>query len=197
MNLKVVSGGQTGADLAGLWAAYLYGVPTGGVAPENFKTLIGERPSLGTTFNLVARGDYRARTIENVKSSDLTVVFASNIFSPGTKLTLNTCAKNSVPHLLLSFSAADLLDSVQASSVRLISELRQRVLTDSEFVVNVAGNSSRNSIKVFTFTFFVMCKVLNELVGSSDVVDQVGLEKLEAAVRDRFEIDDGMFKLLT
>lgn len=38
MLLKVISGGQLGADQAGLAAAKAVGIRTGGFAPKNYKT---------------------------------------------------------------------------------------------------------------------------------------------------------------
>ena len=49
---KVVSGGQTGADRAGLKAACILGIETGGWAPTGFATANGNDPTLGTKFHL-------------------------------------------------------------------------------------------------------------------------------------------------
>jgi Circularly permutated YpsA SLOG family len=38
MNLKIISGGQTGIDLMGLEVARELGLPTGGSAPKSFGT---------------------------------------------------------------------------------------------------------------------------------------------------------------
>lgn len=49
---KVISGGQTGADRAGLEAAAILGIETGGWAPTGFATAKGKDPSLSTKFHL-------------------------------------------------------------------------------------------------------------------------------------------------
>ena len=84
----VISGAQTGADIAGLWAAKLFGIPTGGWAPKNFLTLIGEHPEMAKTFGIKEHArSYAGRTVENLKMSDFTIVCAS-VMSAGSKLTI-------------------------------------------------------------------------------------------------------------
>lgn len=50
---KVISGGQSGADRAALEAAHAIGIPTGGWAPEGYKTINGNDFSLRDKFNLI------------------------------------------------------------------------------------------------------------------------------------------------
>lgn len=50
---KVISGGQTGADQAGLKAAKKCGIPTGGFIPPRFVTSNGPSPWLGEEYGLV------------------------------------------------------------------------------------------------------------------------------------------------
>lgn len=49
---KVISGGQTGADRAGLEVAHKLGLETGGWAPSGYVTSLGRDRSLGTKFGL-------------------------------------------------------------------------------------------------------------------------------------------------
>jgi len=92
--LKVISGGQTGADIAGLSAAKRCGLETGGFAANGFETENGKRPDYAKMYNLVDKHyNYAQRTVENVKASDATFVFAANISSSGTRLTLQSCIK--------------------------------------------------------------------------------------------------------
>lgn len=83
MSLKIISGGQTGADQGGLFGARDAGFPTGGYAPSNFYTENGPRPELLKSFGLVDSGlDYVGRTRLNARSSDFTIWFG-NVDSPG------------------------------------------------------------------------------------------------------------------
>lgn len=90
---KVVSGGQTGADLGGLFAARDLGLETGGWAPRGWRTERGSDPGL-SAFGLVecAQDGYPARTGANVRDSDLTLIFG-NQWSPGCQLTMRYCGR--------------------------------------------------------------------------------------------------------
>ena len=72
---RVISGGQTGADQAGLAVAKRLGVPTGGYLPKGWLTEAGPRPDLGATYGLeeAETAAYPERTERNVLASDGTV----------------------------------------------------------------------------------------------------------------------------
>lgn len=103
--IKVISGGQTGADYAGLLAAKDLGIATGGTAPrgwriQNFDGSEGTNPAL-TSFGLVEHEsrDYPPRTRQNVADSDGTVWFG-HVESPGGKLTRKTAKELDKPFLI-------------------------------------------------------------------------------------------------
>lgn len=123
--LKVISGGQTGADVAGLVAAKRCGLETGGFSANGFETEIGKRPEYAKMYNLVDKHyNYAQRTVENVKAADATIVFAGNISSSGTRLTLNTCIK---------FGKKYLLNPT-------VEEVVEFITTNNPKVINIAGN---------------------------------------------------------
>ena len=132
MILKIISGGQTGADLGGLRAAIRHGIPTGGCAAKGFMTEDGVFPELKTFYLLHDSGyGYVERTNENVRESDLTLIYADNLNSAGTKLTIDSCNKHKKPYKvnLPAYALCDLLKGMD------------KILpSDKEFVVNVAGN---------------------------------------------------------
>jgi len=96
---RVISGGQVGADIAGLRAAKACEIPTGGYAPCGWVTTKGPQKELLQSFNLIecARPGYPARTELNVASSDATIRFASNWNSPGELCTLKFITKYHQP----------------------------------------------------------------------------------------------------
>lgn len=98
---KVISGGQTGADLGGLRAAKKRGILTGGTAPDGYKTADGPNLSL-ESYGLVAAGDYNSRTKRNIHDSSGTVIIAHNMSSPGTVLTRRVVRQLGKPLLELS-----------------------------------------------------------------------------------------------
>src|SRR4051794_27751768 len=96
---RVVSGGQTGADQAGLRAARACGIPTGGWAPLGWQTEDGPAPWLAD-FGLVELpdGGYPERTRANVRDSTATIWFGDP-GSPGGRTTLRACHKLGMPVL--------------------------------------------------------------------------------------------------
>lgn len=129
---KIISGGQTGADRAGLDFAIEMGLAHGGWCPR------GRRSDDGTVplkYQLVEtpKFGYETRTEWNARDSDATVIF--NLLpksSAGTGATIQGCKRHNKPFLLLRSGgdgAGDLL-------ARFIGEHAPAVL-------NVAGHRSR------------------------------------------------------
>lgn len=73
--MKIVSGGQTGADQVALEVAYYLGLETGGIAPKGYLTEKGSNLELKTKYKLVENHtkDYQVRTKQNVENSDGTI----------------------------------------------------------------------------------------------------------------------------
>lgn len=71
---KLISGGQTGADRAGLDWALAHNVPHGGWCPHGRKAMDGPLPERYLLEETPSR-NYRERTEWNVRDSDATVVF--------------------------------------------------------------------------------------------------------------------------
>ena len=68
---KIISGGQTGADIGGLVGAERCAIATGGCAPRNYRTENGPQVILKSRFGLIAHPspNYRDRTQENVSKA--------------------------------------------------------------------------------------------------------------------------------
>ena len=96
--LKVISGGQTGADQGGLIAAHRLGVQTGGTCPAGWATTAGPNPLL-ELLKLKAVGTLKSRTERNVQDSDGTVILTMNAHSPGSITTRAACVKHNKPYL--------------------------------------------------------------------------------------------------
>ncbi len=96
--LRIISGGQTGADQGALLAAKAAGFQTGGYAPKGWMTEDDSAPWLAD-FGLVEcqKPGYPARTRANVADADACLWFG-NPYSPGGKLTINICEEIGIPH---------------------------------------------------------------------------------------------------
>jgi hypothetical protein len=126
---KIISGGQTGADYAGLLAGVQLGLETGGTAPRGWRICLedgrdGSNPELAR-FGLIehASRDYPPRTKQNVADADGTVWFGY-AGSPGGKLTVNTARRLGKP-CIVNPSAHELRDWLEQNRIE---------------VLNVAGN---------------------------------------------------------
>lgn len=99
MVTKIISGGQIGADIAGLRAAKKAGVKTGGWAPRTYRTLAGSNYELRDVYGLDEHSEpeYPPRTYLNVLESDGTVRFAYNFTSPGEFCTAKAVRKYNKP----------------------------------------------------------------------------------------------------
>jgi len=84
---KVISGGQTGADRAGLDAAIEAGVPHGGWCPRGRRSEDGQVPERYALNETGAQG-YLVRTRLNVTCSDATVVFTHGMPMSGSARTI-------------------------------------------------------------------------------------------------------------
>ncbi len=131
--VKVISGGQIGADIAGLRAAKKCGLETGGHAPHGFRTKLGNLPILGSEYNLIEteNDNYKVRTDLNVQNSDATLILAVNFNSPGTKLTIRCCEHRCKPYLKIHADVLDLEELTEA-----IFFIRRHAVK----TLNVAGN---------------------------------------------------------
>lgn len=168
---RVISGGQTGADQAGLYSAKAYNYETGGFAPLGFRTLAGNNPSiLRDEFHLeeTTQRNYQVRTAMNVKSSDATIRLATNFDSPGELCTMNAIRKYGKPFI-------DIDLRMQLSSDKKIREAYINSKAD-EFIrflinhqvitLNVAGNADRHPPSGFGLHFQEACYFLMHSFGS-------------------------------
>ena len=108
---KVVSGGQTGADRAGLDAAMESGIPVGGYCPKGRLAEDGTVPDCYPLTELT-KGGYSARTEKNVVESDGTLILNMGKLSGGTRLTAECARKHGKRYLLVQLDAEPRMECV-------------------------------------------------------------------------------------
>lgn len=104
IDLKIISGGQTGVDRAALDAALSNGLSTGGWCPRGRRAcdgIIPDRYALVETDSL----EYACRTELNVRDSDSTLILAFAELSGGTLLTVRFAELYARPLFIVDLDA--------------------------------------------------------------------------------------------
>lgn len=113
--VKIVSGGQTGADQGGLDAAIALGIEHGGWCPQGRLSEAGPIPSkykLRETRSAV----YSERTEKNVVDSDGTLVVTRGTPTGGTAYTVELAKRHARPYLVVDLERTNA--SAAARAVR-------------------------------------------------------------------------------
>ncbi|MCF8297844.1 MAG: putative molybdenum carrier protein [Saprospiraceae bacterium] len=108
---KIISGAQTGVDLAALDFAIQNDIPCGGWCPKgriNESGIIPEKYPLAETKT----SDYSERTEMNIKDSDGTLVLFSVNIDEGTKYTLKRAMELQKPFYSIDISSEPEIDSL-------------------------------------------------------------------------------------
>ena len=106
---RIVSGGQTGVDRAGLEAAIAHQIEHGGWCP---KGRLSEDGSIPSRYELVEMetAEYPPRTEQNVIDSDATLILYEQRLKGGTRLTRGLAIRWQRPHLCVKIETAEPID---------------------------------------------------------------------------------------
>ncbi len=140
---RIISGGQTGADRAGLDFAIANNIPHGGWVPKGRKTEDGTLPER-YQLQEMPTGEYRKRTEKNILDSDGTLIVSQGPLSGGSALTRELAKKHK--KFWIHIDMKDL--SLEAASARLASWIeKNRIGT-----LNVAGPRASKDPKIYAAT---------------------------------------------
>jgi hypothetical protein len=132
---KIISGGQTGADRAGLDVAISLNINHGGYCP---KGRLAENGPIPMKYNMIEMGSakYHYRTEKNVQESCGTVIFSRGRLARGSKLTLDYCLRHKKPCLHIDFNFEDenkpnlLIDFIKESQIQILNVAGQRLSSE-------------------------------------------------------------------
>ncbi len=143
--IKIISGGQTGADRAALEIARELGFETGGIAPAGYMTEDGPDISL-KDFGLVPHRSASppARTKANVLMADVTIWFGK-IGSRGFQCTRNAAKKFTKPF----YSNPDV-----TVLIKLLHENK---------IINIAGNRASHNPGIYQYVRRYLGLALKEI----------------------------------
>ena len=140
---KIISGGQTGADQAGLDAAIELGITHGGWIPKGRKTEEGPLPAkyklkeMGTT-------SYPKRTEQNILNSDGTVIFTFGNLTGGSALTRKLAKTHGFPCLHVDLNKVTVGEGADI--------VRSWIEKHNIKVLNVAGSRASKAPTVYAVT---------------------------------------------
>ncbi len=172
----IISGGQTGVDVAALRAARVVSLATGGWMPRGWRTLAGPRPEYAALYGLRECADsharsYTARTFANVRDSGATLRIAVDLDSAGERCTWNAIVRYRKPHKSVQLlrcmptrffqPAPDALYEPEQFDVKNIA----RWIVDGGWAaLNVAGNSERTAPGIEAFAEAYLTAVFREVL---------------------------------
>ena len=150
--MKIISGGQTGADRAGLDAAIASGLKYGGAVPLGRLAEDGPLAEKYEGMEELETPHYPTRTEKNVVDGDATLAFTMGGMGEGTAYTIELARQYGKPCLHL-----DLEKHVESAAVALI---REWLLEVKPAVLNVAGSRESTSPGIYEKVYDVLTRVL-------------------------------------
>ncbi len=159
---KIISGGQTGADIAAIDAAIVNGMPYGGWLPKGRKTENGPLDLRYTNMTEMSVGDYQEMTEQNVKEADGTVIFTHGKYTGVSALTSNYAAKHNKPVLHLDLDVA--------SELAAIESLIEWIYKHNIATLNVAGSRESKDENIYDDVHSIIKSIINTLK-TAEIVD--------------------------
>ncbi|MDA8083040.1 MAG: putative molybdenum carrier protein [Nitrospiraceae bacterium] len=129
---KIITGGQTGADRAGLDAAIELGIPYGGSIPSGRRTEDGHLPMKYQGMTETRSRHYQVRTEKNVVDSDATLLFTGRKIGSGSALTRKAAEKHHKAFLHINLD--------KKTDDEIIDEVSQWLDDTKPAVLNIAGS---------------------------------------------------------
>jgi len=129
--MKIISGGQTGADRAALDAAIELGMDYGGSVPKGRKAEDGPIESKYARLTELESESYSVRTDKNAAEADATIVFTVGTPTEGTAYTVDCLKRHGKRYLLVDFKGTD--------DTEAIALIRRWLRESAPEVLNVAG----------------------------------------------------------
>jgi len=139
---KVISGGRTGVEIAGLRAAQGVGLETGGWLPNGCRTEDGMHPEYVALYGMqeTPTALFTERVAANVRDADVTLLIGANLTSMGARATKIALLRARKPYLGVQLLPGNAERSLIENHDRIVAAL----LDSRPEVLNVAGNSDPN-----------------------------------------------------
>ncbi len=154
---KIITGGQTGADQAGLDVAIKHGIPHGGWIPKGRLT---EDGPLGEEYKLqeMETDSFPKRTEQNVLEADGTLVVTNGRLAGGSALTVRMAVKHNKPWLHVEIRKMSMIYAVRLVQAWLID--------NGVSVLNIAGPRASHDPEIYAVVKSLMERLLGRSVKS-------------------------------
>ena len=149
---KIISGGQTGADRAGIDVAIALGIDYGGSLPSGRRTEDGHLPMKYNKMKKVKSRHYQVRTEKNVMDSDATLIFTFGKVGSGSALTKKLAEQH-----LKSCLHVNLDKQTDDEAVRIVVEWLNLV---KPYILNVAGSRESTAEGIYQRVYNILKEVL-------------------------------------
>ena len=150
--MKIISGGQTGADRAGLDAARELGLEYGGSLPRGRTAEDGKLSPEYTGMRETDSPGYRQRTFQNIRDADATLIFYQGNITGGTELTRRGTRWIGRPCLLVDLKRYD-----EDESVRIIRRWLKKICPE---ILNIAGSRESGAPGIYKKTYRILLRSL-------------------------------------
>ncbi len=179
MIIKIVSGGQTGADRGGVDAAIYCKIPHGGWCPRGRRAEDGIAP---VEYHLIEMesDEYLPRTQANVIDSDATLLFTRGTLSGGSLKTAEYAHHLEKPYHVIDLSRRLRSKAVQeivhwlSGDPSLTDHDEYQASPPLECILNVAGSRESHAPGIQDAVFRLMVDVLIEVNSVSKNVYSLG-----------------------
>jgi hypothetical protein len=159
MLTKIISGGQTGADIAAIDAAIKANFPYGGMLPKGRMCESGTVPLSYSGFDEAIIYGYHFRTEQNIKNSDGTLIFSKGKPTGGTDLTIGLAGKNKKPYLVIDINQDKSIGF--GVGVLPISLAIDKFIRDNNIkILNVAGPRESKTPGMYQFVYLTISDLL-------------------------------------
>ncbi len=165
--VKIISGGQSGADRAALDAAIACGIPHGGWCP---KGRLAEDGPIPPKYNLreMETDSYSERTKANVADSDLTLIFSHGPLSGGSLFTQQFAEGLSKPCVHIDLNENfQCLEAGSSGGQLFFQTLEEKLPSignsqrEGGVVLNVAGPRASGDPQIYEAVYQQMLRLLN------------------------------------
>jgi hypothetical protein len=159
MSLKIITGGQTGADRAALDAALELGAPCGGWCPGGRQAEDGPISDHYPLTELPGAG-YRQRTRQNVIDSDATLIVSFGPPENGSAKTARYAHLANKPLLIIDAKTMTYADAARAA---------QEFITKHEVkILNIAGPRSSKQSAIYNYVKRMTIELLTNYVPNEE-----------------------------